>query len=92
VLFLFVAVALYQRRRWTLGSVAFSAGVSVKMSLLLAVPGLLMVLGQAMHSRRSVVQVNIMALVQVSEMTLATKGVSDFCRIAISSIPIHSSE
>lgn len=74
-MFLFIAVALWQRRSWTLGSIAFSAGVSVKMSLLLALPAILIILGQAMHARRSIIQINTMVLVQVCYIILLLRSV-----------------
>ena len=40
----YCAVALYQRRRWTLGSIVLSLGISVKMNVLLMMPGLLVLL------------------------------------------------
>ena len=63
---LFVAIYAYQRRMWTIGSIAYSWGVGIKMSLLLALPGVVMVLGQAMPVRRAVKMMGIMAQVQVS--------------------------
>lgn len=42
--FAHVAVALFQRRKWVTGSVVFSLGVSVKMNVLLMLPGLLVLL------------------------------------------------
>jgi alpha-1,3-mannosyltransferase len=49
---LFLAIYFYQHRMWTLGSIAFSLGVGVKMSLLLAAPGVGMVLLQAVGGQR----------------------------------------
>lgn len=43
-LFAHVAVLLFQSRRWTLGAVALSLGVSVKMNVLLMLPPLLVLL------------------------------------------------
>ena len=37
MLFAYVAVLLFQSRRWVLGAAAFSLGVSVKMNVLLMV-------------------------------------------------------
>lgn len=67
---LFVAIYAYQRRMWHIGSIAYSWGVGIKMSLLLALPGVIMVLGQAMPVRRAVYMVVIMAQVQVSSVTI----------------------
>lgn len=44
VLFLWIAIYAYQRRFFTIGSIAYSWGVGVKMSLLLALPALGIVL------------------------------------------------
>ena len=63
---LFVAIYAYQKRMWTIGSIAFSLGVGVKMSLLLALPGVLMVLGQGMEVNRALRNGAIMAQIQVS--------------------------
>jgi hypothetical protein len=41
MLFAYVAILLFQSRRWVLGAVAFSLGVSVKMNVLLMLPPLL---------------------------------------------------
>lgn len=40
VFFLWVAIYIFQRRIWTLGSMAYSWGLGVKMSLLLALPAI----------------------------------------------------
>ena len=40
----YAAVVAFQRRKWIAGSVVFSLGVSVKMNVLLMLPGLLVVL------------------------------------------------
>jgi len=42
--FAYCAVALYQRQKWTLGSIVLSLGISVKMNVLLFVPGVLVLL------------------------------------------------
>jgi alpha-1,3-mannosyltransferase len=41
------AVLLFARRRWTLGMLVFSLGVSIKMNVLLFAPGLLVLLAEA---------------------------------------------
>ncbi|MCJ1249760.1 dolichyl-P-Man:Man(5)GlcNAc(2)-PP-dolichol alpha-1,3-mannosyltransferase [Trapelia coarctata] len=61
---LFIAIYAYQKRMWTLGSIAFSLGVGVKMSLLLALPGVVMVLGQGMEVNRALRNLAIMAQIQ----------------------------
>lgn len=43
---LFLAVYAYQRRRWVMGSLLYSVGVGVKMSVLLAFPAIAVVLYQ----------------------------------------------
>lgn len=44
MVFAYVAVALFQRRKWIFGGIALSLGVSVKMNVLLMLPGLLVLL------------------------------------------------
>ena len=52
---------------WTIGSIVFSVGVGIKMSLLPALPGVIMILGQAMTVQRAVHMLFIMGQVQVSD-------------------------
>jgi len=70
VLFLFVAIACYQRRLWTVGSIAYSVGVGVKMSLLLALPAVGVVLWQGMGRGRALRQAALMGQVQVGWATV----------------------
>lgn len=62
---LFVAIYAYQKRWWTTGSIIYSLGVGVKMSVLLALPGVVMVLGQAMPVGRAMRNLFYMVQVQV---------------------------
>lgn len=66
VFFLFAAVFCYQRKWWSLGSLAFSLGLGVKMILLLALPAVGIVLWLGVGRDRAVKQALIMAQVQVS--------------------------
>jgi hypothetical protein len=66
VFFLFAAVFCYQRKWWTVGSLAFSLGLGVKMSLLLALPAVGVVLWQGAGRDRAVKQALLMGQVQVS--------------------------
>jgi len=66
VFFLFAAIAFYQKKWWTLGSLAFSLGLGVKMSLLLALPAVGVVLWQGAGRDRAVGQALLMGQVQVS--------------------------
>jgi len=59
------AIYLYQCRRWYLGSVVYSTGLGVKMSLLLVLPAVGVVLFQALGRGRAITQALIMAQVQV---------------------------
>ena len=70
VFFLFLAIYCYQCRMWTLGSLAYSVGLGVKMSLLLALPAVGVVLWQGMGRDRAVKQALLMGQVQVSRTTL----------------------
>ncbi|KAK5117335.1 hypothetical protein LTR62_005952 [Meristemomyces frigidus] len=65
VMFLFLAVYCYQRRYWTAGSLAFSFGLGVKMSLLLALPAVGVVLWLGMGRDRALKQAVLMGQLQV---------------------------
>ncbi|KAK4963887.1 dolichyl-P-Man:Man(5)GlcNAc(2)-PP-dolichol alpha-1,3-mannosyltransferase [Elasticomyces elasticus] len=65
VLFLFLAIYCYQRRLWTLGSVSYSVGLGVKMSLLLALPAVAVVLFQALGPQRALKQAGLMGQLQI---------------------------
>jgi len=65
VFLLFAAVFAWQRRMWTVGSMLFSFGLGVKMSLLLALPAVGPVLLQGMGRDRAMKQAVLMAQVQV---------------------------
>lgn len=62
---LFIAIYAYQKRIWTIGSVAYSFGVGIKMSLLLAAPAVGIILLQALPFRRAMNAAFLMAQVQV---------------------------
>ena len=68
VFFLFLAIYCYQRRMWTVGSVAYSLGLGVKMSLLLALPAVGIVLWQGMGRNRAVQQAMLMGQIQVGRI------------------------
>lgn len=63
---LFAAVGLWQRRWWTVGTLVYSVGVGVKMSLLLCLPAVGVVLWQAMGRDRAFYQAQSILQVQVS--------------------------
>lgn len=63
---LFLAIYAYQRRVWTVGSIAYSWGVGTKMTLLLAAPAIGVIILQALPLRRSMNAAFLMAQVQVS--------------------------
>lgn len=65
VFFLFLAIYCFQKRSWTVGSVAYSLGLGVKMSLLLALPAVGVVLWQAMGRKRGLQQATLIAQIQV---------------------------
>lgn len=67
VFFLFAAVAAYQRKWWTVGSLAFTLGSGVKMSLLLALPAVGVVLWLGAGRDRALKQAALMGQVQVSD-------------------------
>ncbi|KAH8596126.1 glycosyltransferase family 58 protein [Bisporella sp. PMI_857] len=51
VLFLWIAIYLFQRRIWTLGTLAYSLGLGIKMTILLALPavGVMLFLGRGLQ-------------------------------------------
>ena len=61
----FLAILLYQKRQWTWGSIAFSLGLSVKMSLLLALPAVGLILFQAVGPAQAVLELSYMGQVQL---------------------------
>lgn len=77
VLALLTSIYFYQRRIWTVGSVAYSFGVGIKMSLLLAAPAIGLILLQALPFKRAMNAAFLMAQVQVSSFnqrrTMQTK-------------------
>ena len=64
--FLWLSIFLYQKRLWTFGSIAYSLGVGVKMSLLLGLPAVACVLflGRGVHGAFS--NASMMAQVQIA--------------------------
>ena len=77
VLFLFTAILCYQRKLWTVGSVAYSMGVGVKMSLLLALPAIGAVLWQGMGRNRAMEQAMLMGQIQVNANLARAKEAVD---------------
>ena len=65
IFFLFVAVFLWQKRMWTLGSMVYSVSVGVKMNTLLVLPAVGAMLLQAIGRHKAMRQAMIMAQVQV---------------------------
>jgi alpha-1,3-mannosyltransferase len=65
VFFLWVAIYVYQRRIWTLGSMAYSWGLGIKMSLLLALPAIGVILFLARGVQASLKQAWLMAQLQI---------------------------
>jgi alpha-1,3-mannosyltransferase len=61
VLFLYLAIFLYQRHSWNLGTTVYSCGLGVKMNLLLIAPGLAFILLQALGFDRSFTQALIVS-------------------------------
>lgn len=62
---LFLAIYAYQRRIWTVGSLAYSWAVGTKMSVLLAAPAIMSILLLSLPLRRVVTSAFLMAQVQV---------------------------
>ncbi|KAF4592600.1 Dol-P-Man:Man(5)GlcNAc(2)-PP-Dol alpha-1,3-mannosyltransferase [Ophiocordyceps camponoti-floridani] len=66
VFFLWLAIFLLQRRLWTLGALAYSLGLGVKMSLLLVLPAVAVVLFLGRGFGRSLHTAWLMALLQLA--------------------------
>jgi len=64
VLFFWAAAYAFQHRMWTLGSLAYSFGLGVKMSLLLVLPAVGVILFLARGVQASLMQLGIMAQLQ----------------------------
>jgi len=75
VLALFTAIYFYQRKVFTIGSVAYSFGVGTKMSLLLAAPAIGIILLQVLSFKRAMNAMFLMAQVQ---FTLAVPFLKNF--------------
>ena len=65
VFFLWVAIYTFQRRLWTLGTLAYSWGLGIKMSLLLALPAIGPMLFLARGVQASLKQAWMIAQVQI---------------------------
>ena len=90
VFFLWSAIWCYQRKFFTAGTVAFSLGLGVKMSLLLALPAVGMVLWQGMGRDRAIWQAGSIVQIQVSsERRLETGDCVANAIIDAHCIPIH---
>ena len=68
--FFFGSIYLFQKRQWAVGAIAFSAGVAVKMTLLVALPAVAIILVQANGVLGSLRLGLYMLLVQVSEVKI----------------------
>lgn len=68
VLFLWLAIYLFQRRAWTLGTLAYTLGLGVKMSLLLVLPavGVVLFLGRGFAD-----SLKLAAIIAQTQFTLA---------------------
>ncbi|KAH0366291.1 ALG3-domain-containing protein, partial [Aureobasidium melanogenum] len=65
VFFFFLAIYCYQKRLWIAGSVIYSIGLGVKMSLLLALPSVGIVLLQAIGASDAIGHASLIVLIQV---------------------------
>jgi alpha-1,3-mannosyltransferase len=66
VAFLFASVLCYQRKSWTVGGLMFSAGIAVKMSVLLALPAVGVILLLSIGRDRALKQAVIALQLQVT--------------------------
>lgn len=81
VFFLFAAIWLWQRKVWTVGTIVYSLGLGVKMSLLLPLPAIGAVLWQGMGRDRAFYQAQSIGQVQVSEINVSTCFELTFSRL-----------
>lgn len=65
MIFLYAAINFFMDGRWTKGSLAFSAAVSVKMNILLFAPALLILYLTSLGLKGTVVQISICAALQL---------------------------
>src|SRR4051794_13772547 len=65
VFFLWAAIYIFQRRLWTLGSMTYSWGLGIKMSLLIALPAIGTVLFLGKGIKGSFKQTWLMAQLQI---------------------------
>jgi alpha-1,3-mannosyltransferase len=72
VFFFFLAIYCYQKRWWIAGSVIYSIGLGVKMSLLLALPSVGIVLLQAIGASDAIGHASLIVLIQVMFLILAS--------------------
>jgi hypothetical protein len=72
IFFLFVAVYLWQKRMWTLGSISYSMSISVKMNTLFVLPAVGAILLQAVGRDKAVQQAMIMVQVQVITLYMSS--------------------
>lgn len=63
--FLFLAIYFFQRKQWDIGAIIFSLGLGVKMSLLLALPAIVILLYQASGPWKALGQLSFIVQVQV---------------------------
>ncbi|CAL3962833.1 unnamed protein product [Diplocarpon coronariae] len=82
VFFLWVAIYFFQRRMWTIGGMAYSWGVGIKMSLLLALPAVGVILFLAKGVQGSLRQAFLMAQLQfvIGFPFIPVNGVGYFSR------------
>ena len=67
IFFLFLAIYCFQRRLWTFGSMLYSIGLGVKMSLLLALPAIGVILLQALGASDALRKAGVLAQMQASD-------------------------
>lgn len=71
---MFLAIYLFQRRHWAYGAVAFSAGVGIKMSLLVALPAVAVLIYQAVGPNKALTYAMYMIQVQVRPLNVTSRN------------------
>lgn len=71
VLGLWIAIFCYQRNQWHLGTLFYSTGLNVKMSLLLPLPAMGILMVQKLGGREALTQAMIIVQISVREISPA---------------------
>ena len=74
---LFATIYLFQQKQWSWGSLAFSAGLAIKMNLLLVAPAVAVILYQALGPYEMLTQAFWMLQLQVSKFNSKVRTIAN---------------